>query len=68
MTARLMQLRAAGTSANGAHESIPIGWETVAEGAPKTDFLKFGDRIRIEMFDLGGSSIFGAIDQEVRRG
>lgn len=42
--------------------------ETIAGGAPKTDFMKFGDRIRIEMFDAEGKSIFGAIDQEVRRG
>lgn len=42
--------------------------ETIADGAPKTDFMKFGDRIRIEMFDGTGKSIFGAIDQEVREG
>lgn len=42
--------------------------ETIADGVPKTDFMKFGDRIRIEMFDGEGKSIFGAIDQAVRRG
>ena len=31
-----------------------------------TPFLKHGDRIRIEMRDDGGASIFGAIDQVVR--
>jgi len=41
--------------------------ETILEGKPKTPFLKFGDRIRIEMLDAGGRSIFGAIDQEVVR-
>ena len=41
--------------------------ETIEHGAPRTPFLKFGDRIRIEMFDLAGHSIFGAIDQEVKR-
>lgn len=40
--------------------------ETIAEGAPKTPFLKFGDRVRIEMFGKKGS-IFGAIDQTVLR-
>jgi fumarylacetoacetate (FAA) hydrolase len=40
--------------------------ETIDQGAPKTPFLKFGDRVRIEMLDLGGRSIFGAIDQEVQ--
>jgi fumarylacetoacetate (FAA) hydrolase len=41
--------------------------ETILQGAPKTPFLKFGDRIRIEMPDAAGRSIFGAIDQEVVR-
>ncbi len=37
--------------------------ETVATGKPVTEFMKYGDRIRIEMFDAAGASIFGAIDQ-----
>jgi fumarylacetoacetate (FAA) hydrolase len=41
--------------------------ETIRFGAPKTPYLKFGDRVRIEMCDTEGHSIFGAIDQEVRR-
>ncbi|HEX2590844.1 MAG TPA: fumarylacetoacetate hydrolase family protein [Rhizomicrobium sp.] len=41
--------------------------ETIEHGAPKTPFMKFGDRIRIEMFDKAGASIFGAIDQDVAR-
>jgi fumarylacetoacetate (FAA) hydrolase len=39
--------------------------ETLLYGAPRTPFLKPGDRIRIEMLDGNGASIFGAIDQEV---
>jgi len=39
--------------------------EIIAEGKPTTPFMKFGDRIRIEMFDLQGNSIFGAIDQKI---
>ena len=39
--------------------------ETVEHGAPRTPFLKPGDRIRIEMLDAAGTSIFGAIEQEV---
>ncbi|HXQ52462.1 MAG TPA: fumarylacetoacetate hydrolase family protein [Stellaceae bacterium] len=39
--------------------------ETLEHGAPKTPFLRFGDRVRIEMFDADGVSIFGAIDQKV---
>lgn len=41
--------------------------EQIANGAPTTPFMKFGDRVRIEMFDTHGRSIFGAIDQEVMR-
>jgi fumarylacetoacetate (FAA) hydrolase len=39
--------------------------ETIRSGGPKTPFLGVGDRLRIEMFDAGGRSIFGAIDQQV---
>ena len=39
--------------------------ETLQYGAPRTTFLKFGDRVRIEMFGRDGASIFGAIDQKV---
>jgi fumarylacetoacetate (FAA) hydrolase len=39
--------------------------ETIEKGAPETPFLRFGDRVRIEMRDAEGRSIFGAIDQRV---
>ncbi len=42
--------------------------ETIEQGAAKTPFMKFGDGIRIEMFDPAGYSIFGAIDQKAQRG
>lgn len=38
--------------------------ETIADGAAKTPFMKFGDTIKIEMLDAGGKSIFGAINQQ----
>jgi len=41
--------------------------ETIETGKPITPFLRFGDRVRIEMRDADGNSIFGAIDQEVQR-
>jgi fumarylacetoacetate (FAA) hydrolase len=41
--------------------------ETIRDGKPTTPFMKFGDRIRIEMKDASGHSIFGAIEQEVVR-
>jgi len=39
--------------------------EQVEHGRATTPFLCFGDRVRIEMFDRDGRSIFGAIDQKV---
>ena len=39
--------------------------ETIADGAPRTPFLKFGDSVRIEMLDPEGSSLFGSIEQRV---
>jgi fumarylacetoacetate (FAA) hydrolase len=41
--------------------------EQLEQGKPVTSFLKFGDRVRIEMFDAQAGSIFGAIDQKVVR-
>lgn len=40
-------------------------YETIETGAAQTPFLRFGDRVRIEMLDAQGASIFGAIDQVV---
>ncbi len=42
--------------------------EQIEQGKPVTSFLKFGDSVRIEMFDADGRSIFGAIDQKVVKG
>ncbi len=39
--------------------------ETIENGKPSTDFMRFGDTIRIEMKGRDGQSIFGAIDQTV---
>jgi fumarylacetoacetate (FAA) hydrolase len=41
--------------------------ESIEKGAPATPFLKFGDRVRLEMLDREGRSIFGAIDQVVQK-
>ena len=40
--------------------------ETILTGKAATPFMRFGDRIRIEMTDISGRSVFGAIDQTVR--
>lgn len=39
--------------------------ETIRDGKPSTNFMAFGDTVRIEMKNRGGSSIFGAIEQTV---
>jgi fumarylacetoacetate (FAA) hydrolase len=39
--------------------------ETIADGAPRTEFMKYGDTVKIEMLDEAGKSIFGAIEQSV---
>ncbi|MBY0411628.1 MAG: fumarylacetoacetate hydrolase family protein [Burkholderiaceae bacterium] len=39
--------------------------ETIQNGQPSTEFMKFGDTIRIEVKGKDGSSIFGAIDQAI---
>lgn len=41
--------------------------ETLNGGKEVTPFLKPGDRVRIEMLDAKGQSIFGAIEQEVQQ-
>ena len=39
--------------------------ETILDGQPSTDFMKFGDTVRIEMKGKDGQSVFGAIDQQI---
>ena len=39
--------------------------ETIQDGKPSTEFMQFGDTIRIEMKGKDGQSIFGAIDQTI---
>jgi len=39
--------------------------ETIQNGSPTTSFMRFGDRIRIEMRNGNNESIFGTIDQTV---
>ena len=39
--------------------------ETIESGAPVTEFMKFGDTIRIEAKSKNGQSVFGAIEQKV---
>jgi fumarylacetoacetate (FAA) hydrolase len=55
--------RATGSSCLAERRTI----ETLDQGKPVTPFMKFGDRIRIEMRDAAGASIFGAIDQQIVR-
>ena len=39
--------------------------ETIQSGAAVTSFMKFGDKIKIEMRDANDASIFGSIEQTV---
>jgi fumarylacetoacetate (FAA) hydrolase len=41
------------------------GIELVDEGKSRTEYMKFGDRVRLEVLDAAGRSIFGAIEQRV---
>lgn len=62
-----------GTVSNADHESVGSsciaerrGIEIIAQGAPRTDFMRFGDRVMMEA-RLPGAPLFGAIDQRVVR-
>ena len=39
--------------------------EIEAHGHAVTEYMRFGDRVRIEMLDANGNTIFGAIDQRI---
>jgi fumarylacetoacetate (FAA) hydrolase len=41
------------------------GIEIVDDGAPRTDFMRFGDVVRMEARDASGYAPFGAIEQKV---
>lgn len=41
--------------------------ETIESGKPSTHFMKIGDTVRIEMKDGDGHSLFGAIEQTVKK-
>jgi len=41
--------------------------EAIGSGEAVTGYMRFGDTIRIEMLDEAGKSIFGAIEQAVKR-
>jgi fumarylacetoacetate (FAA) hydrolase len=38
--------------------------EIIADGKPSTEFMRFGDRVKIEMLDAQGDSLFGKINQQ----
>ena len=39
--------------------------EIIANGSPSTEFMRFGDRIQIDMLGINGQSLFGEINQQV---
>ena len=38
----------------------------IADGLPSTEFVKYGDCVRIEMLDSKGQPVFGEIKQQVQ--
>lgn len=41
--------------------------ETIRDGKPSTPFMKFGDTIKMDMRDSDGNSLFGTIEQQVKK-
>lgn len=41
--------------------------ETIENGSPTTEFMKFGDTVDIEMFNQAGESLFGQIRQTIKQ-
>lgn len=41
--------------------------EIIRDGKPTTEFMKFGDRVKIDMLDSNGNTIFGSIEQTIER-
>ena len=41
--------------------------ETIETGEAQTPFMRFGDTVRLEMKDKAGHSVFGAIEQTVKK-
>jgi fumarylacetoacetate (FAA) hydrolase len=39
--------------------------ETIQDGQPVTEFMKYGDTIRIDMKGLDGISVCGTIEQDI---
>jgi fumarylacetoacetate (FAA) hydrolase len=73
--ARAGSIVGSGTVSNkAANDDAKIGYsciaeiravETIKNSKPSTEFMKFGDTVKIEMHGKDGQSIFGAIDQKV---
>lgn len=42
--------------------------EIIDDGKPATSFMKFGDKVQVEMLDKTGNSLFGQINQVVKQG
>jgi fumarylacetoacetate (FAA) hydrolase len=74
--ARTRRLRAGSIVGSGtvSQRDAAAGYGCIAEkrareildgGSPATDYMAFGDRLRIEVKGLDGGSVFGAIDQRV---
>lgn len=67
-------VRSAGVTASKGRTDWPKGYhciadkraiETLQDGQPSTDYLRFGDTLRIELKGADGHSLCGAIDQAI---
>jgi fumarylacetoacetate (FAA) hydrolase len=63
-------IRGSGTGSNRGYREVGSAClaerraiETIAHGAATTPFIGFGERLRFEVFDGAGQSVFGAINQ-----
>ena len=61
-----------GTVSNASYRAVGSGCiaerraiELADRGRIETEYMRFGDRVRIEMLDAEGRSVFGAIDQRI---
>ena len=63
-----------GTVSNAEYQSVGSACiaerrsiEMIEQGKAVTNYLRFGDRVGVEMFDVEGRSLFGAIDNRIIR-
>ena len=64
-TARALYVQITAQGYRGGYSGVTDFVRAWREQGGKAPFLKFGDRVKIEMLDAEGRSVFGAIDQKI---